>query len=182
MCVFCGASMGTTAYQDAARRTGQAIAGRGLRLVFGGGRVGLMGVVADAALAAGGEVIGVIPDSLAELEIAHEGVTELLVVGSMHERKQRMHEHSDAFIALPGGFGTLDEMFETLTWRQLGYHGKPIGWLDVDGYYEALFAMMDRAVADGLLGAESRALCLRAQEPAALLDLCREAVGRSAES
>ena len=134
ICVFCGVSTGrAAAYATAARAFGQAVAVRGLGLVFGGGRVGLMGAVADGALAGGSEVIGVIPRSLVDRELAHGGLSALEVVGSLHERKARMAELADAFVALPGGFGTLDELLELLTWSQLGLHGKPVGLLDVDG-------------------------------------------------
>ena len=139
VCVFCGSSAGRgNAYVDAAARTGTALAHRGYGIVYGGGRVGCMGALADAALAAGGEVIGVIPEALAAREVAHRGLSELHVVGSMHERKALMAAHADAFLILPGGFGTLEELFEVVTWHQLGYHRKPVALLDVDGYFAAL--------------------------------------------
>ena len=143
-------------YAERAMVLGTRLAQQGLALVYGGGNVGLMGIVADAVLAAGGEVIGVIPEQLVGWEVAHRGVTRLEVVANMHERKARMFDLSDAFVALPGGFGTLDEMFEMLTWRQLGIGDKPCAFLDVDGFYEPLVAMMDRMVAEGFLHADQR--------------------------
>ena len=136
---------------------GDRIAREGLQLVYGGGNVGLMGVVADAVLQAGGEVVGVIPEQLVNWEVAHEGVTRLEVVANMHERKKRMFDLSDAFVALPGGFGTLDEMFEMLTWRQLGIGDKPCAFLDVDGFYGPLLAMIDRMVEERFLHPDQRA-------------------------
>jgi len=145
ICVFCGSSPGGRAdYAAAARQTGETLARRGIAMIFGGGGVGLMGVAADAALAAGGEVIGVIPHGLRTRELAHKGVTEMISVESMHERKQRMVDLSDAFIALPGGIGTMDELFETWTWLQLGIHSKPIGLLNVCGYFDPLLAFLER--------------------------------------
>jgi len=135
------------AYREAAVALGQAIARRGLTLVYGGGAVGLMGVVADAAMAAGGEVVGIIPQSLLDAEVGHKGLTRLEVVDGMHARKARMAELSDAFIALPGGLGTLEELFEVWTWGQLGYHAKPLGLLDVNGFYDELLDGMDRFIA-----------------------------------
>ena len=135
---------------------GRRLASEGLTLVYGGGNVGLMGVIADAALDAGGEVIGVIPDALVRLEVAHRGVTQLEIVGSMHERKRRMFDLSHAFIALPGGFGTLDEMFEMLTWRQIGLGDRPCAFLDVGGFYGPLMQMVDRMVDAGFLHPEQR--------------------------
>lgn len=153
--VFCGAGLGNSpAIQEAARATGQAIAQRGWGVVYGGGHVGLMGLVADAALEAGGDVIGVIPGFMVEKELAHSRLSQLLVVESMHERKMRMHELSDAVIALPGGFGTLDELFELLTWRQIGLHNKPIALLNVDGFFDPLIAQADRMDALGFLHAQ----------------------------
>jgi len=145
------------------------LAGRGLGLVYGGGNVGLMGVLADSMLHAGGEVIGVIPQSLVAREVAHRGVTELRIVDSMHQRKALMNELSDAFIALPGGFGTLDEFFEILTWSQLGIHAKPSGLLNVAGYYDSLLAMLDHAVAEGLLRPAHRELVLADTDADALV-------------
>ena len=152
ICVFCGASSGRlVAYLDAARAFGGELARRGLGVVYGGGRVGLMGALADAALAAGGEVIGVIPQELVDRELAHGGLTQLHVVGSLHERKALMAELSDAFVALPGGFGTLDELLEQLTWSQLGLHAKPVGLLDVAAYWRPLIALARHAVEEGFV-------------------------------
>jgi uncharacterized protein (TIGR00730 family) len=152
VCVFCGASSGRLpAYADAARAFGTALAGRGLGLVYGGGRVGLMGAVADAALAGGGEVIGVIPQELVDRELAHGGLTELHVVGSLHERKALMAELADGFVALPGGFGTLDELLEQLTWSQLGLHAKPVGLYDVEDYWRPLIALARHATEEGFV-------------------------------
>jgi len=169
--VFCGSNVGRAPeYADFARATGRLLAGRGIGLVYGGGRVGLMGILADAALAAGGRVIGVIPRHLQQREVGHSGLTSLRVVDSMHERKALMAELSDAFIALPGGYGTLDEFAEVLTWSQLGLHAKPCGLLNVAGFYDNLLAFIDHSVAQGFVRADSRALVLEAGEPAALVD------------
>ncbi len=152
VCVFCGASAGRSpAYLEAARAFGTETARRALGLVYGGGRVGMMGAVADAALAAGGDVVGVIPRELVERELAHEGLTELRVVDSLHERKAVMAGLADAFVALPGGFGTLDELLEQLTWSQLGLHAKPIGLFDVDDYWLPLIALARHATAEGFV-------------------------------
>ena len=157
VCVYCGSNSGARPlYADRAAALGARLAREGLTLVYGGGNVGLMGIVADAALAAGGEVIGVIPGQLVEWEVAHRGLTRLEVVANMHERKARMFDLSDAFVALPGGFGTLDEMFEMLTWRQLGLGDKPCAFLDVDGFYAPLAAMLDRMVDERFLHADQR--------------------------
>lgn len=159
VCVFCGSSPGARAsYRVAAERLATAIAKRGLDLVYGGASVGLMGALADAALAAGGRVVGVLPRALDRKEIAHVGLTELHVVDSMHERKARMAERADAFIALPGGIGTLEEWFEVLTWSQLGFHAKPCGLLDVDGYFAPLLALLDRAVHERFVTPEHRSM------------------------
>jgi uncharacterized protein (TIGR00730 family) len=175
MCVFCGSSSGSRpAYAEAARALGEALARRGLGLVTGGGRVGLMGVITDAAMGAGGEVIGVIPEALAAKEVAHAGLTELRVVGSMHERKAIMAELSDGFVALPGGFGTLEEFFEVLTWAQLGLHPKPCALLNVAGYYDPLLSLLDHAVAEGFVKPIHRALVLVEAEPERLLERVRE--------
>jgi uncharacterized protein (TIGR00730 family) len=171
ICVYCGSNAGARpVYADAARRVGELLAGRGIRLVYGGGRVGLMGIVADAALAVGGEVIGIIPRSLDRREVAHRGVSELRIVESMHERKAMMNDLSDGFIALPGGFGTLEELFEMLTWSQLGIHRKPVGLLDVDGYYAPLTRLLDHAVSERFLHSDHRNLLLADVDPAMLLD------------
>ena len=150
--VFCGASSGRlTSYANAARDFGAVLGRRGLGLIYGGGRVGLMGSVADGALAAGGEVIGVIPRELVERELAHQGLTKLHVVESLHERKALMAELADGFVALPGGFGTLDELAEQLTWSQLGLHAKPVGLLDVEGYWGPLIVFAQHATAEGFV-------------------------------
>jgi uncharacterized protein (TIGR00730 family) len=157
VCVYCGSNNGARPeYAQKATALGTRLANEGLALVYGGGNVGLMGIVADAALAAGGEVIGVIPEQLVGWEVAHRGLTRLDVVSNMHERKARMFDLSDAFVALPGGFGTLDEMFEMLTWRQLGLGDKPCAFLDVAGFYEPLAAMMDRMVEERFLHPDQR--------------------------
>lgn len=157
LCVYCGSNAGSNpAYAELARVLGARLANDGITLVYGGGNVGLMGIVADAALAAGGEVIGVIPEQLVNWEVAHKGVTRLEVVDSMHTRKMRMFELSDGFIALPGGFGTLDEMFEMLTWRQLGLGKKPCAFLDSNGFWQPLMQMLDTMVRECFLHAEQR--------------------------
>jgi uncharacterized protein (TIGR00730 family) len=171
VCVFCGSSPGARpVYLEAARELGALLAERGIGLVYGGASVGLMGELADAVLAADGEAIGVIPRSLLGRELAHARLTELHVVETMHERKALMADLSGAFVALPGGAGTLDELFEALTWRQLGLHSKPIGLLDVDGFFEPLLALADHLVEEGFVRPEHRALLLVARDPAALLD------------
>ncbi len=165
LCVYCGSSSGNDpAYREAARSLGQALGQRGIRLIYGGGNVGLMGEVANATLAAGGAVTGVIPTGLRKREVGHEGLTELQEVGSMHERKQRMFELADAFVALPGGFGTLEELVEVATWGQLGKHRKPIVVFDVNGYWTPLLRFLDGAVEHGLLRAENRALIVEATD------------------
>lgn len=157
ICVYCGSNSGSDPrYAEAARALGTRIASEGMQLVYGGGNVGLMGIVADAVLAAGGEVTGVIPRQLMEWEVGHCGLTRLEVVGSMHERKARMFELSDAFVALPGGFGTLDEMFEMLTWRQLGLGHKPCAFLDVADFWKPLMAMLDHMVGERFVHPEQR--------------------------
>jgi uncharacterized protein (TIGR00730 family) len=157
LCVYCGSNPGgNPIYVQRATELGRLIAGEGLRLIYGGGRTGLMGAVADGVLAAGGEVTGVIPQHLVDMEVAHQGVTTLEVVGSMHERKSRMFDLSDAFVALPGGFGTAEEIFEMLTWRQLGIGKKPCAFLDVDGFYAQLIGMIDHMVAERFLHPEQR--------------------------
>jgi len=159
LCIFCGAHGGRHPYYaEIAAATARSVVEAGYGIVYGGGRVGLMGAVADAALAAGGEVIGVIPDSLASEEVAHNAITQLLVVQSMHERKAVMSDLSDGFIALPGAFGTMDEFHEILTWRQLGIHNKPIGLLNVRGYYDQLLGLYDRMREDGFLNASTQSL------------------------
>ncbi len=175
VCVFCGSNQGLRpAYKEAAWHMGQALALQGVGLVYGGGNVGLMGVVADATLAAGGEVIGVIPEALVAKEIGHTGLTDLRVVRSMHERKALMAELSDAFVALPGGCGTLEEFCEVLTWTQLGLHRKPCGLLNVEGYYDHLITFFDHAIAEQFIRPEHRSLVLQEQEPMRLLKLLAE--------
>ena len=171
VCVFCGSKPGNDpAYAAGARRLGRTLAEEGITLVYGGGHVGLMGVVADTILDAGGKVTGVIPLALVEREIAHPGVTDLRVVGSMHERKALMSELSEGFIALPGGTGTLEEFFEVLTWAQLGEHEKPCGLLNLASYYDPLVALFDHMAAKGFLSEEHRATVLVETEPEPLLD------------
>ncbi|MBC7891428.1 MAG: TIGR00730 family Rossman fold protein [Sphingobacteriaceae bacterium] len=159
LCVFCGSSTGhRELFRETAVELGKTLAERGIRLVYGGGNVGLMGVVANATLDGGGEVTGVIPQFLKEWEVAHLDVTELLVTQTMHDRKARMAELSDAFVALPGGFGTLDELFEILTWKQLRLHAKPVILLNVDGFFDPLIAMVDSMVTNGFVSVQNRQL------------------------
>lgn len=175
ICVFCGSNAGhDPRYRAEAERLGGLLAGRGIELVYGGGNVGLMGVIADACLAAGGTVIGVIPEALIGKEVAgrvvdHRGLTRLEVVASMHIRKARMAELADGFIALPGGFGTFEEFCEILTWGQLGFHVKPMGLLNINGFYDPLLALFERAVAEGFLRDENRAMALAAGDIESLL-------------
>lgn len=169
--VYCGSSGDVDPmYLDAARRVGALLADRGIEMVFGGGRVGMMGACADACLAKGGTVIGVIPHRLVALEVGHSGVSELLTVDSMHARKMLMASLSDAFIALPGGFGTMDELMEVTTWNQLGYHKKPAGVLNVNGYFDHLLAFITHAADVGFVRPVHRALIIDHAEPEALLD------------
>lgn len=170
--MFCGSSPGVRPeYAEAARALGTLLAERGIGLVYGGGKVGLMGTVADAVLAGGGEAVGVIPEALMAREVGHAGLTELHVVRSMHERKALMAELADAFVALPGGFGTWEEFCEVLTWAQLGLHVKPFGLLDVAGYYAPFVALCDHAVGEGFVRPEHRRLVLEADEPRRMLAL-----------
>jgi hypothetical protein len=176
VCVYCGSSSGNDlAYANAARELGTALAQRGLGLVYGGGRVGLMGTIADAVLAAGGEVIGIIPEALVKMEVAHHGLADLRVVQSMHERKALMVDLCDAFIALPGGYGTLDEFCEVLTWAQLGLHQKPHGLLNVRGYFDSLLAFFDHAVATGFIRPAHREFIHTSTDVNQLLDLLKYA-------
>jgi hypothetical protein len=171
VCVFCGSSAGARpAYEAAARGLGRLLAERGLGLVYGGASVGLMGAVADAALAAGGAVTGVIPRALVEKEVAHRRLPDLRVVGTMHERKALMAELSDAFVALPGGLGTLEELFEVWTWAQLGLHPKPVAALDVAGFYRPLVAFLDGAAGERFVRPEHRGMLLVDDDAGALLD------------
>lgn len=170
ICVFCGSNAGARSeYAEAARALAAVLVEHKLGIVYGGGNVGLMGVLADAALGCGGEVTGVIPRTLVDKEVAHRGVTELLIVETMHERKALMNDLSDAFIALPGGFGTLDEFFEVLTWSQLGFHGKPCALLNVAGYYDRMLAMLDHAVAERFLRPAHREFVIADTDPLRLL-------------
>ena len=171
ICVFCGAAEGNRpVYAKTARALGQAIAERGLCLVYGAGNVGLMGMLAESVLSSGGEVLGVIPEKLVDRELAHQGLTELHIVETMHDRKAKMHSLSDAYIALPGGIGTMEEFFEAVTWRQLGYHNKPVALLNVSGFYDGIdsfFAVMQR---DGFLHSDHRNLFFIETDVVQLLD------------
>lgn len=169
--VFCGSSTGHgTRYLNAAIDLGKLLAARGIGLVYGGSHVGTMGALADATMAAGGEVIGVLPDHMKSQELAHEALTELHIVGSMHERKAMMADYADAFLVLPGGAGTLDELFEIWTWAQIGLHDKPIGLVDVDGFYQPLLRMVEHMVANGFTKPGYRDLLAVHPDPAVLLD------------
>lgn len=171
VCVYCGSNPGNDPrYADATVALAEALVASGQGMVYGGASVGLMGLVADTALAAGGEVIGVIPDDLVRKEIAHGGLTRLHVVDTMTERKALMADLSDAFVALPGGYGTLDELFEVLTWSQLGVHAKPAGLLDVAGFWAGLTGFLDHAVAEGFLRPQHRSMLLVDDDPSRLLD------------
>lgn len=171
ICVYCGSSSGKNpAYSLAATQLAQALCERNIGLVYGGGAVGIMGTVADAVLAAGGEVIGVIPRALAVKEVAHESLSELHVVASMHDRKAMMAELADGFIALPGGWGTLEELFEMLTWAQLGFHDKPCGLLNVEGYYDGLIGFLENAFEQQFVNELYRPILMTADEPTALLE------------
>jgi uncharacterized protein (TIGR00730 family) len=170
ICVFCGSSPGSrTIYRQQAKVLGRLLAAKGIGLVYGGGNVGLMGIIADAVIQASGEVIGIIPRALLDAEIGHQGLSELRVVGSMHERKAMMAELSDAFIALPGGFGTFEEFCEVVTWSQLGLHRKACGLLNVAGYYDSLLALFDHAVQEGFLKPEHRSLVISDDDPEQLI-------------
>lgn len=175
--VYCGSRLGVRpAYAEAARLLGRTIGERGWQLVYGGGRVGLMGEVADAVLAAGGRVVGVIPQSLQAREVEHRGLDELHVVATMHVRKQMMADRADAFIALPGGIGTLEELYEVWTWQQLGYHHKPIGLLNTAGYFDALLQFMSTALGEGFLSESQHRVLQVGDEPVALLQQLTRAV------
>jgi uncharacterized protein (TIGR00730 family) len=171
VCVFCGSHDGDApVFRERAAEVARLLVARGFGIVYGGGRVGCMGALADAALAAGGEVIGVIPEALAAREVAHRELTELHVVGSMHERKALMAAHADAFLALPGGFGTLEEMFEVVTWHQLGYHEKPCALLNVDRYFDGLLAFCDHATERGFVHPDDRLRLVADTDAARLVD------------
>lgn len=175
VCVFCGSSHGSRpTFAQAADGLGRLLAAEGIELVYGGGDVGLMGVIADAVMDAGGEVVGVIPEDLVRAEVAHRGLTRLEVVADMHERKARMAELSDGFIALPGGLGTFEELFEQLTWRQLGLHNKATVALDIDGYFQPLFAMIRTTVDEGFAKQITLELLRRATSPLQALEMLRE--------
>ena len=171
LCVFCGANPGTRPeYVAAGEALGRLLAARGIDLVYGGGGIGMMGAVARAALAAGGRVIGIIPERLERKEIAQKGLTELHVVGSMHERKAMMAQRADAFVALPGGYGTLEEFFEVLTWAQLGFHPKPVALMNTLGFFDPMFALLDHMVTEGFVRPPHRAMVLSADEPVSLIE------------
>jgi uncharacterized protein (TIGR00730 family) len=175
VCVFCGSSPGArAAYAEAAAGFGHLLATEGIGVVYGGGQVGLMGVLADAVLEDGGEIVGVIPQALVDREIGHPGVPDMRVVGSMHERKALMAELSDAFVALPGGLGTLEELFEVYTWAQLGLHRKPCGLLDVEDYYASLVEFLAHVVEERFLPEQHRSMLIVEREPRALLERLRE--------
>ena len=181
VCVFCGSATGNRPiYRQAAAEMGAALARNQIGLVYGGGHIGLMGVLADAVLSAGGEVAGVIPQSLVDRELAHGGLTQLHVVGSMHERKALMADLADGFVALPGAFGTADELFEILTWSQLGLHAKPVGLLNVARYFSSLLGWLDHAVAEGFLQTPHRNLLMAADSAEELLERMRSRPPRSA--
>lgn len=170
VCVYCGSGFGDRKrYREAASVLGTLLAQRNIDLIYGGASIGLMGTVADAAMAAGGKAIGVIPQSLADAEVAHEGLSELHIVSSMHERKHMMAERADAFISMPGGFGTLEELFEVVTWSQLGLHQKACGLLNVDGFYDGLLSFLDHATAEKFIREQNREIILVEETPHALL-------------
>lgn len=172
ICVFCGANPGTDpAFERAAVELGRTIAIAGHRVVYGGGRVGLMGILADAAMAAGGDVVGYMPQGLVDREVGHDGLTRLIVTDSMHTRKAAMADDADGFVALPGGYGTLDEVLEILTWNQIGSIAKPVAFLDVGNYFSSLFHFFDEAVTAGLIKAEHRAMAQRAASVEAALEI-----------
>jgi hypothetical protein len=176
LAVYCGSAAGSKpVFADAARATAQAMVSRGVELVYGGGRLGLMGLIADRVLELGGQVYGVIPEALIELEVAHEGVTELHRVETMHERKAKMTELADAFLALPGGIGTLDELFEAWSWNALGYHAKPFCLLNVEGFWDGLIEFIDHATDSGFLSKQRRGQLLVAATPDEALELLDEA-------
>lgn len=181
VCVYCGSRFGASpAFLAAAQALGRAIAERGWRLVYGGGNVGLMGATADTALAAGGEVVGVIPERLVDREVGHRGLSELHVVPTMHDRKRLMAELADVFVALPGGIGTLEELFEVWTWRHLGYHDQPIGLLNVEGFYDPLLGFMRHTLDAGFIDNHQQAMLTVAAEPTILLDQLADQTARAA--
>lgn len=171
ICVFLGANPGNDPkYAEAARAMGRELAGRNITTVYGGSNMGLMGILAESALGAGGKVVGVIPESLVKKEVAHYGLTELHIAESMHERKALMAELSDGFVAMPGGIGTMDEIFEIFTWAQLGFHAKPCGLLNIDGYYDALLGFLDNVVTEGFLRRMHREKLITASTPAGIIE------------
>jgi uncharacterized protein (TIGR00730 family) len=175
VCVYCGASSGhDPVHAEAARALGREMAQQRLALIYGGGHVGLMGIIADAVLDAGGEVTGVIPKALMDTEVGHDRLTRLMVVKDMHERKALMAELANGFIAMPGGIGTLEELFEAMTWAQLGFHEKPVGLLNVNGFYDKLLAFLSQLEQEGFLRAEHKNLLINESEPSALLERLRE--------
>lgn len=183
LCVFCGSTKGSQAsYEQAARQLGQLLVQRGIGLVYGGGNIGLMGVIAETVLKEEGEVIGIIPAALAEKELAFQELTDLRIVQTMHERKAIMEQLSDGFIALPGGYGTLEEICEMVTWAQLNIHHKPCGLLNVEGFYDSLLAFMDHQVQQGFVTLTNRTLILQNQDPKRLLDQMNEKVRISKSS
>ena len=178
VCVYCGSRPGARpAYRALAEALGTAIGRRGWQLIYGGGRAGLMGIVADATLAAGGRAVGVIPESLMRLEVGHAGLSELHVVQTMHQRKQLMAERSDAFIAMPGGIGTFEELFEVWSWRHLGYHARPLGLLDTEGFWAPMMAFLQHAVTEGFMGANQMAMLHTDTDVGRLLDWLAKGAG-----
>lgn len=182
LAVYCGSATGNAEiFADAARFTARAMAAQGIDLVYGGGRLGLMGVMADSILAEGGRVYGVIPAALVDLEVAHQGATELFIVDTMHERKAKMTDLADAFLALPGGIGTLDELFEAWSWNALGYHAKPFCLLNVEGFWDGLIEFIDHATANGFLSSARRGQLLVANSPEEAINLLDEAAAHAAQ-
>jgi uncharacterized protein (TIGR00730 family) len=182
LAVYCGSAAGSRPeFAAAARATAAAMVGRGVDLVYGGGRLGLMGLIADGVLGAGGQVYGVIPTALVDLEVAHTGLTELCTVETMHERKAKMTDLADAFLALPGGIGTLDELFEAWSWNALGYHAKPFCLLNVDGFWDRMIQFIDHATASGFLSAQRRSQLLVAEAPEQALELLDEAAAAATQ-
>ena len=182
LAVYCGSAAGSSGvFADATRATAKAMAGRGVDLVYGGGRLGLMGLIADSVLAAGRNVYGVIPQALVDIEVAHLGLTELHTVANMHERKAKMTDLADAFLALPGGIGTLDELFEAWSWNALGYHKKPFCLLNVEGYWDGMIEFIDHATESGFLSARRREQLLVAETPEEALDLLDEAAAAATQ-
>ena len=181
LAVYCGSAMGSDpAFAATAKALGEEMARRGIALVYGGGRLGLMGVIADAVMASGGEAFGVIPKALVDLEVAHEGLTKLHLVANMHERKAMMTELTDAFLAIPGGIGTLDELFEAWTWQALGYHAKPFALLNVNGFWDGLIGFMNHVAASGFLSPTRHAQLLLANEIGEAIDRLDGAIGAAA--